>query len=124
MVESHATTLVRSIPSFQRLVPIGPSSTINPTQLAGRRVGLATLWSQEDRTCHNLPLGPDGDGLHLKYCQVYGYGAYSCPPCLGLMTWRNPSVERQNLTFTLRKALSLPKVRKLGSCEEMFRDTE
>lgn len=53
---------------------------------------------------------------HLYTLQVYGYGAYSCPPCLGLMTWRNPIAERQNASFTLRKALSLPQARNIPWC--------
>ena len=42
--------------------------------------------------------------------QAYGYGAFDCPPCSGLLLWRNPSAEAQNITFTLRAALALPQV--------------
>ncbi|CAE7755524.1 unnamed protein product [Symbiodinium microadriaticum] len=40
--------------------------------------------------------------------EAYGYGAFDCPPCSGLLLWRNPSAEAQNITFTLRAALALP----------------
>eukprot|EP00927_Polykrikos_kofoidii_P016662 TRINITY_DN1754_c0_g1_i1.p1 TRINITY_DN1754_c0_g1~~TRINITY_DN1754_c0_g1_i1.p1 ORF type:complete len:1019 (+),score=98.78 TRINITY_DN1754_c0_g1_i1:187-3057(+) len=41
--------------------------------------------------------------------EVYAYGAFACPPCLGLLSWRNPQAAELNKTFTLRQALSLPK---------------
>lgn len=40
--------------------------------------------------------------------EVYGYASYECPPCLGLLSWRNPLPVPQNFTFSLRSALSLP----------------
>merc|ERR1712048_763067 len=41
--------------------------------------------------------------------EAYGYAAFACPPCAGLMTWRNPSAGPQNVSFSLRRALALPK---------------
>lgn len=40
---------------------------------------------------------------------VYGYAAFQCPPCLGIMSWRNPQAAPQGLNFTLRKTLALPR---------------
>ncbi|CAJ1346400.1 unnamed protein product [Effrenium voratum] len=47
--------------------------------------------------------------------EVYGYGAFSCPPCSGLMTWRNPHSAPQNTSFALRTALALPQAWPGGS---------
>lgn len=41
--------------------------------------------------------------------EVYGYAAYGCSPCRGVLSWRNPKQTSQNLTFTLRSALALPR---------------
>lgn len=41
--------------------------------------------------------------------EVYGYAAFACPPCRGLLSWRNPQAAPQNLTFTLRAALAVPR---------------
>jgi len=47
--------------------------------------------------------------------EVYGYASYGCPPCRGLISWRNPQGVAQNLSFTLRAALSLPRAWPGGS---------
>lgn len=49
----------------------------------------------------------------IRVLEVYGYGAFSCPPCSGLMTWRNPHSAPQNTSFALRTALALPQDRPL-----------
>ena len=63
---------------------------------------------------HHQHLGtPSKNNLLLSLSsdkQAYGYGAFDCPPCSGLLLWRNPSAEAQNITFTLRAALALPQV--------------
>jgi len=41
--------------------------------------------------------------------EVYGYASYACSPCLGLLSWRNPLLRPQNVTFTLRRSLSVPR---------------
>ncbi|CAE8740324.1 unnamed protein product, partial [Polarella glacialis] len=39
---------------------------------------------------------------------AYGYASYACPPCAGLLSWRNPLAETRSVEFTLRSALALP----------------
>lgn len=41
--------------------------------------------------------------------QVYGYSSYTCYPCSGLFTWRNPRLQEQSVTFTLRDILEVPR---------------
>jgi len=46
---------------------------------------------------------------------VYGYASHACPPCLGVMSWRNPKASTQTITFTLRTALAIPRQWQGGS---------
>eukprot|EP00811_Abedinium_folium_P030926 NODE_4990_length_1823_cov_3.158608.p2 GENE.NODE_4990_length_1823_cov_3.158608~~NODE_4990_length_1823_cov_3.158608.p2 ORF type:complete len:154 (-),score=50.05 NODE_4990_length_1823_cov_3.158608:77-538(-) len=46
---------------------------------------------------------------------VYGYASFACPPCVGLVGWRNPLDVRRNFTFTLREAFALPQVSRGGA---------
>lgn len=53
--------------------------------------------------------------------ETYGYGSYLCPPSVGLFFWRNPSDGHRNVSFTLRHALSLPRIWPGGSVGGVWR---
>mmetsp|Transcript_75997 Transcript_75997/g.211099 ORF Transcript_75997/g.211099 Transcript_75997/m.211099 type:complete len:926 (+) Transcript_75997:130-2907(+) len=52
--------------------------------------------------------------------EPYAYGAFACPPCKGLLSWRNPQGTGQNVTFTLRRALALPRGWRGGAAGAMW----
>jgi len=52
--------------------------------------------------------------------EAYGYASYACPPCSGLVSWRNPQAAKQNVSFTLRRALALPKAWLHGSASVLW----
>jgi len=60
-------------------------------------------------------------GGNPKVGEVYGYASYACPPCSGVMSWRNPSASKQTITFTLRAALAMPRQWQGGSVGSKWR---
>eukprot|EP00929_Paragymnodinium_shiwhaense_P050640 TRINITY_DN254_c0_g3_i1.p1 TRINITY_DN254_c0_g3~~TRINITY_DN254_c0_g3_i1.p1 ORF type:complete len:940 (+),score=152.14 TRINITY_DN254_c0_g3_i1:84-2903(+) len=53
--------------------------------------------------------------------EVYGYGSFACPPCSGFVSLRNPGARHRNITFTLRRALALPREWQGGAEDGVWR---